>query len=135
MRRLLTLLALAGAISCGGDSPTSRTEVPIGGTYTLRTVNGLPLPYTVAQNASGTIELLSEAFTLTESRTWTQTTVRRTTPSGQAAVTDTVSDAGTFVLSGADNITLISGNGSTDGTIGFGVLTLANDAVIAVYQK
>jgi hypothetical protein len=133
MRRFLALLAFATAVGCGGESPTSRADVPIGGTYTLRTVNGLPLPFTVAQQDSIKVELVSDAFTLTENRTWTQLTVRRTTAS--QAVTDTVSDAGTFVLSGADNITLISGNGSTDGTIGFGVLTLGNDAVIAVYQK
>ena len=134
MRRFFVLLVFATAVGCGGDSSTSPTDTTVSGTYTLRTVNRIPLPFTVAQTDSITVELVSDAFTLTESRTWTESTVRRTTSSGQA-VTDTVSDAGTFVLSGTNNITLISANGSTDGTIGGGVLTLGNDAVVAVYRK
>jgi hypothetical protein len=134
MRRMFVLLAFAAAVSCGGgDSSTSPSDTTVSGTYTLRTVNRLPLPYTVAQNDSVTIQLLSDAFTLTEAKTWTELATRRATVSGQAT-TDSVTDAGTYVLNGT-NITLISANGSTDGTVGGGVLTLANDAVIAVYQK
>jgi len=133
MRRFLTLLVVAGSLSCGGDSSTSPANVPVPGTYTLRTINRLSLPYTILQQDSVKVELMGDSFTLADDRTWSEFGTRRVTFSGQV-VTDTIAFTGTYVLSG-NMITLIAANGSTDGTIGGGTLTLTNDAVVAVYQK
>jgi hypothetical protein len=133
MRRFFVPLLVATALACGGDSSTSLANVPVPGTYTLRTINRLSLPYTILQQDSVKVELMGDSFTLADDRSWSEFGTRRITFSGQV-VTDTISVTGTYVLSGT-RITLIAANGSTDGTIGGGTLTLTNDAVVAVYQK
>ena len=133
MRRFFVPLLVATALACGGDSSTSLANVPVPGTYTLRTINRLSLPYTILQQDSVKVELMGDSFTLADDRTWSEFGTRRITFSGQV-VTDTIAFTGTYVLSGT-RITLIEANGSTDGTIGGGTLTLTNDAVVAVYQK
>jgi hypothetical protein len=132
MRRLVALLVLATALGCGGDSSTAPKDT-VAGTYTLQTVNGIPLPFTVIQLDSVKFEIINDSFTLTADKNWTEAGQSRTTLSGQVT-TDPIADSGTYVLSGT-TITLISANGSIDGTLGGGTLTLTNDAVIAVYKK
>jgi hypothetical protein len=134
MRRFVALLVLATALACGGDSSTSTAvDVPVPGTYTLRTVNRIPLPFTVVKNDSVTFDITSDAFTLNDDRTFTQSGTSRTNFKGDVT-TDVFGRTGTYVLNGT-KITLISVDASTDGTIGGGTLTLTNDAVVAVYQK
>jgi hypothetical protein len=134
MRRFLVLLVVAAAVSCGGDSSTS-ANTTVSGTYTLRSVNGLKLPFIVAENDSVRFEIVNDAFTLADDRSWTETGISRTTLNGQAS-TDSIARSGTYVLGNGTKITLISSNGDfSDGTIGGGTLTVINEAVSAVYQK
>lgn len=133
MRRLAALLVLATVLGCGGDSSTSPKDTAVTGTYNLKTVNRIPLPFIVLQSDSVKFEILNDAFTLKEDKTWSESGLTRTTYAGEVT-TDPITDSGTYVLSGT-NITLISTNGSVDGTVGGGTLTLVNDAVAAVYQK
>ena len=134
MRRFLVLLVVAAAASCGGDSSTS-ANVPVSGTYTLRSVNGIQLPFVVAQNDSSKFEIVADAFTLADDRSWTESGTSRTTVNGEAS-TDPIARSGTYVLGSGTKITLISSNGDfSDGTIGGGTLTVTNEAVMAVYQK
>ena len=133
MRRYFILLVVAAAVSCGGDSATS-ANTPVSGTYTLRSVNGLQLPFLVAQNDSVKFEIVSDAFTLADDRSWTESGTSRTTLNGQVSP-GTIARNGTYVLSGP-KITLISSTGDfSDATIGGGTMTVTNDAVVAVYQK
>src|SRR5690242_13077725 len=123
MRRFLVLLVVAAAASCGGDSSTS-TNVSVSGTYTLRSVNGLQLPFIVAQNDSAKFEILSDAFTLADDRSWTESGTSRTTLNGQAT-TGPIARSGTYVLGSGTKITLIASSGDfSDGTIGGGTLTV-----------
>jgi hypothetical protein len=134
MRRFAALLVLTTALACGGDSSTSSSiDVPVPGTYTLRMVNRKSLPFTVIKNDSVTFDITSDAYTLNEDRSFTEAGTTRTNFKGDVT-TNVLADTGSYVLSGT-KITLISAKGSTDGTIGGGTLTLANDAVLAVYQK
>jgi hypothetical protein len=133
MRRFVALLAFAAVLGCGGDASTRPSDTAISGTYTLQTVNGLKLPFTILQTDSVKFELTSDSFTLKDDKSWTEVGTSRTTISGQVS-TDAIADSGTYVLN-KTTITLISVNGSTDGTIGGGKLTLSNDAVVAVYVK
>ena len=133
MRRFAALLVLATVLGCGGDSSTSPTDNVVAGTYNLKTVNRIPLPFTVLDADSLKFEILGDAFTLKEDKTWIESGVSRTTYAGQVS-TDAIADSGTYVLSGT-KITMISTNGSVDGTVAGGTLTLVNDAVAAVYQK
>jgi hypothetical protein len=132
MRRFVGLLALATALGCGGDSATNASDT-VSGTYTLRTVNGAPLPFAILQIDSLKVEIISDAFTLTDNRTWTRVGANRTTD-GSQVTNGAIADSGTYVLNGT-KITVISSNGSTDGTVAGGKLTLTNDAVVALYQK
>ena len=133
MRRIAALLVLATVLGCGGDSSTSPADTTVSGTYTLRTVNGIPLPFTVLQSDSLKFEIIGDAFTLKDDKTWSEAGMTRTTDAGQVS-TDAIADSGTYVLRGS-TVTLISANGSTDGTLSGGKLTLVNDAVVAIYQK
>src|SRR5689334_6232684 len=105
MRRFAALLVLATVLGCGGDSSTSPTDNVVPGTYNLKTVNRIPLPFTVLQSDSLKFEILNDAFTLKEDKTWVESGLTRTTYAGQVS-TDPIADSGTYVLSGT-KITLI----------------------------
>lgn len=79
MRRLLSALAVLALTACISDNITipGRTvgvggesgSGGLGGTYTLQTIAGAPLPYTFAQNSSGTQEMLEDVITMTNAGT------------------------------------------------------------------
>src|SRR5512146_3171833 len=99
MRRLIPLVALAVAVACGSDSTTQPTVASLAGTWTLQSVNGSPLPFTVTQTGTDKVELLSDVVTASANGTYTEAVQFRTTLNGQST-TDTESDAGTFTLNG-----------------------------------
>src|SRR5215217_5217277 len=99
MRRLTALLLVFAAsvtfAACGGDSSTSPASTSVAGTYTLRTVNGSALPFTLIQLGADKFEITADAVTLTEGGTWTESGTTRLTESGKVT-TSSVSDAGTY---------------------------------------
>lgn len=133
VRGSCALLVVATSLGCGGESSTSPSNEPVTGTYTLRTINQIGLPYVIADQDSIKVELLSDSFTLTDDKKWSEFGTRRISFSGQVVI-DTIADLGTYVLN-APTITLISTNGTIDGSVSGGTLTLKNAAVVAVYQK
>lgn len=133
VRGSYALLLVATSLGCGGESSTSPSNEPVTGTYTLRTINQIGLPYVIADQDSIKVELLSDSFTLTDDKKWSEFGTRRISFSGQVVI-DTIADLGTYVLN-APTITLISTNGTIDGSVSGGTLTLKNAAVVAVYQK
>jgi hypothetical protein len=46
-------LALVALVACGGDSVTMPTPTSVVGSWTLKTYNGSPLPYTGSVNGNG----------------------------------------------------------------------------------
>jgi len=80
MRRFVVLLAIATLAACGGDSSTSPGVVT--GSYSLRTINGSPLPYTLIQIGADKIEITADVIILNEGGTFTETTSERTTENG-----------------------------------------------------
>lgn len=125
LRRFLPLVALAVAVACGSDSTTQPTFATIAGTWSLQTINGTPLPFTVSQTANDKIEVVSDVVTATSTGTYTEVIQYRETLNGQATVTS-VPDAGTFTINGSA-ITLSS---SQSGTI-TGTLSNNNDTFTA----
>jgi hypothetical protein len=116
MRRILAAVAVLTLTACitdsvgivgtkvtGGDSSPASTS-GVGGTYTLRTVAGAPLPYTYAQSGADKSEFLDDVITLTDNGTWSELMHIRTTLSGVATV-DAVTDAGTYVREGTTGLT------------------------------
>lgn len=135
MRRLLSLAVILAAVACGSDDSTTPTQTSVAGTWTLQTINGSPLPFTVATSPAK-IEWLSSVVNVTSNGTWTSSLQVRTTVNGQASTT-TSTDAGTYTLSGNNVAILSSSPGSTAqaGTINGNTLTVSQQGFVFVYTK
>ena len=133
MRRFVVLLALAAATACGGDSSTSPSAT-VSGTYTLRSVNGSPVPYTFLQIGADKGEIVADTVIVNDGGTWSESGTVRTTQNGQVT-SETVADGGTYTLTGTA-ITLVSTQfGPTNGSVGNGTLTITAEGLVAVYKK
>ena len=136
MRRLLTMLALTGFAACGGDSPTE-VKVSTEGSYTLRTVNGAPLPYLIpeATTATSKYEIMDATTTLNIGGTYTYFDHVRFTFNGKAEILSYM-EAGTFTLSGtAINLRSNQGGALMSGTLGANTLTVVAQGTSYVYTK
>ena len=106
VRALLGVVVML-SLGCLDDgivgSPTSA------GTYTLRTVNGSPLPYVLTQTATSKTELLDRAITLYEGFSYAESGHLRTT-AGSQVTTETIARGGTWAVSG-NSISLQSNAG------------------------
>jgi hypothetical protein len=132
--RLFVFAALVTLAACGSDSSTNAGPVSVAGTYTLRTVNGAPLPYTWLQIGADKLEITADAVTLTEGGTWTESWTERSTESGKVT-TSTSTDAGTYTLAGTV-ITLVSQeSGTVVGSLNGGTLSLNQEGLVVVYMK
>jgi lipocalin-like protein len=135
MRRLVCFALVFAALACGGDDTTTPTQASVAGTWTLQTINGSPLPFTLATSPAK-IELLSSVVNVTANGTWTSTTTNRTTFNGQATTT-TSTDAGTYTLSG-NNVAILSntaGSTAQAGAVNGNTLTLSQQGFVFVYTK
>jgi hypothetical protein len=130
----LAIASLFAALACGSDS-TSPDGGSVAGAYTLRTVNGANLPFTILQFGSDRTEIISETVVLTEAGRFTQTGTLRVTTSG-IANTVPYSDAGSYTLNGtAGTFTFDSDGSSGTGTIVDGTITVAYAGNSFVYRK
>jgi len=133
MRRLLPLIALAIA-ACSADSSTGPTGT-IAGTWTLQTVNGFQLPFTIAQTGTDKEELLSDVFVISGDGSFTQMATVRTTTNG-VATTQSATDAGSYTLSG----TAITLHFNSDGSTGTGswsgnTITTTDGGLALVFKR
>jgi hypothetical protein len=136
MRRLIALLVLAvttAATACGGDSSTN-PNAAIGGTYTLKTVNGSPLPYILVQSGTSKFEITDDVVVLTDAGTWTESGHTRTTENG-VVTTDAFVDGGSYSRSGTAITLVSSASGSISGSVANGTLTISDVGLVAVYQR
>lgn len=135
MRRLLSLALALAIVGCGSDSSSEPTNASVAGTWTLQSVNGSQLPFTLSNVGSTKIELVSSVVNVTSAGTWTSTSQTRTTINGQAT-TSTGTQAGTYTLSGSA-VAIRSTDGTTvqAGTVSGNTLTLAQTGLVFVYQK
>jgi hypothetical protein len=149
MRRLLAAAAVLTLTACitdsvgivgttatgGGDLPTG-----IAGTYTLQTVGGAKLPFTMSQSGADKVELIDDTFTLTNANTWSEVWHERRTVSGVATVV-ALNDAGTFVRSSTGEMTFTSpGSSAFTGTLNGTIMTLYAESLTggllpAVFMK
>ena len=84
MRRSLCSLALALAAltACGGDGGTD-PKVALAGAYSLSTVDGQTVPYTLYQDTDLKVEVVRGTFTIAENGAYTENvTLRFTDASG-----------------------------------------------------
>lgn len=140
MRTILcsTLTAIVFAVAaCGGDSGTGPAAVSIAGTYALKTVNSAPLPYTMPDDGTGTVEILADTYTLNEDGKYTGATQFRLTPPGQSSSVFTLDSHGTYSVAGT-TITLTDADDPTDkttATLNGKTLTFSVEGFVLVYQQ
>lgn len=134
MRRLLSLALALTIVGCGGDdSTTEPTNSSIAGTWALQTINGAPLPFTLA-TVPAKIELVSATAVINANGTWTSSSQTRTTINGQATTT-TENDNGTYTISGS-TIALRSSDGTVEsGTISGSTFTQVESGFTFVFKK
>ncbi|HWJ16667.1 MAG TPA: hypothetical protein VNS10_23175 [Gemmatimonadaceae bacterium] len=135
MRRLVSLALVFAALACGDDDTTAPTQASVAGTWSLQTVNGSPLPFTIATTPAK-LEILSYVVNVSANGTWTSSQQVRTTFGG-SVTTNTNTDGGTYTLSG-NNVAITSNTaGSTvqAGVIAGNTLTLSQSGFIFVFTK
>lgn len=130
MQRFLLGLAVVFSVACMGDGMTGSSTIT--GSYTLRTVNGSNLPYTVAGTG---VEIVDETLTLHEGLTYIRSGHTRTTTNGQVT-TQTTNDSGSYGLQGT-SITLNSNAGGqgTPALIDGNKLTIVKSGITSVFKK
>ena len=134
MRKLLLICAATALLGCGGDStgPVASAE----GTWDLQTVNGSPLPYTIAFIASPVyrLEIVSDVFVVHGDGTYDETFTSRETQGSQVTTTDDA-DNGTWVQNNASlTITSSAGTVST-GAISGNTIAANLQGQVVVYRR
>ena len=137
MRRLsahlLVFAALVTLAACGGDGSWNAGPASVTGTYTLRTINGSSLPYTVVQLDDNKFELTVAAITLKDGGIWTGAATIRVTEGG-TVTTMPSAISGTYTLTDTV-ITLVSSESTISGTVDGGTLRLTDGGLVSVYTK
>ncbi|MDB4915535.1 MAG: hypothetical protein JWM95_3179 [Gemmatimonadetes bacterium] len=133
MRKVMLGLGLAFSVGCFDDVLTGSSTV--NGAYTLRTINGSPLPYTTAGSGTNKTETLDDVLTLYQGSTYAESGHVRKTVNGQVTTTNNT-ETGSYTLVGT-SITLRS----SDGTLGriaminANTMTFITDGVTSVFMK
>ena len=131
--RIATAVATIALAVMSCDDGTGISS--INGPWTLRTVNGAPLPYPVAANGTTTAELLDDVITLYVGGTWSQSMRERTTTGGQVS-TSTRTLAGSYSTFGT-SITLTASDGTKAriATVQGDAMTIVEPGLTMVYRK
>lgn len=125
-----TLLAAAFTLACG--EPTSPLDLV--GTYTLQSINSMPLPFTLQQTGATRVEVLDDVLFLTSTRNYSSVGHKRYTSYGMVSLAAPV-DAGTFSRRG-DVIAMQSLLvGRREGTIQARSITLVQQGYTLVYTR
>jgi hypothetical protein len=116
-------------IACGGDSVTS---TDLFGSYTLSTVNGSPLPYSI----SSTEQVLSDKIVITNDKQWTENGSLSIVQAGQTDV-GPFSDFGTVTQTGTEISLYSTDNSQTayGGTFGKSSMTVTSIGFTFVFNK
>lgn len=93
MRRVLMWLVVASSAACFGDDPTGSSTITA--SYSLRTINGSPLPYTIVVSATTKRDVLDDVITLHQGGTFAESARSRTTVNGQVT-TETNTKTGIY---------------------------------------
>jgi hypothetical protein len=138
MRRLIAtalLLALSTLPACGDGTGPGLGLGTQTGTYTLRTVNGNTLPFTIEDGAGVTVVIVSDAFTLQEGGRFSETFTLRVTENG-TTTTESGTNAGAWTLTGtAVTLTIDGGGPAISGTLSGGVLSIVDSGFSLVYRR
>lgn len=101
MRRLRTIALLVTTLAAAGCGNGGSDAEPIYGTYVLRNVNGLELPFTRFSAGSESIVVLDGTVTIDANGSFSRATTERST-SSQGTTTTTRTCGGTYEQGGPD---------------------------------
>jgi hypothetical protein len=99
MRKLLAVLLVVGAAACSVDTPAGPLVGDISGTYTLRSMNGSPLPFVFTSNDT-TVSIDTDVLTVVASGDWSETVGYRQTVGTAAATNETLNLVGSWTRNG-----------------------------------
>ena len=133
MRGLLGVLIVAFCVGCLGEGVTGSSTIT--GDYTLRTINGSPLPYTISGSGADRMEIVREVITLYQGGTYARSRDSRITVNGQVT-SESSAETGSYTLLGT-SVTLVNGaNGQTTlATINANTMTIVKAGMTAVFTK
>ena len=126
------IAAVAFLIAC--DSGVTGVKT-ITGSWSLRTVNGAALPFTVSGSGANKTEITDDVITLFEGFTYQEVIQQRITTNGTAATT-TITETGSFSTFGT-SVTLNS-NSRIDarrGLIEGNTMTIVENGMVQAYKK
>jgi hypothetical protein len=134
--RLLSAALLLVALGCGSDKVTGPpTAASVAGRYSLKTVNGAPLPFLLGQVGTSKTEVMADVLALSANGTFLQTSTIRTTVDGVAS-TSSASEPGKFTMSGSTATFVFDVDGSYGtGTIDDRTLTISGNGFVTIYAK
>ena len=132
MRRTAVLLGLIAAAACADATAPDLT--PYAGNYTLRTINGGPLPYAVLQAPDVKLEITADTIVLTTNGRFADLThYRRARSTGIDFPADTLNGAWTVR---GQTITFTAQAGDIfSGTITGTTFSLVGNATTSVYAR
>lgn len=133
MRKVLIALVVMFSVACLGDGLTGSSTV--NGAYTLRTINGAGLPYTIVSNATSKTEIVDDVITLFQGGTYDESGHSRTTLNGQVS-NESNSETGSYVLLGT-SVTFQSSDRTRSRlmTIAANAMTFVEPGMTSVFSK
>ena len=128
-------MMFAGMVSLACFDDNIVGSPTVSGDYTLRTINGSSLPYTITGSGTSKTEIMSDVITLFQGFTYSESTTSRITANSQVT-TETRIKTGPFSLFGT-SFTLSSNDGSLErrGTISGNTMTIVEPGKISVLSK
>ncbi len=136
MRRLAAVLVLAFAVAPAACSdPGTSPSQSMMGRWSLQTVNGLALPFTLALQGTDSLQVLGDIITATKTGQFADTTIIRSTVSGKVT-TDTIPDVGTYSMFGSTvSLTFLSDSTTTTGRLSGNTLNMGSGGTTLVYTR
>lgn len=136
MRRLFLGVLCIALAACGSDKTTGPSEPSFVGTYSLKTLNGSPLPYIFLQSGQTSLAVTSMQMVIADGGSWSLTTGFQTTANGQTT-TDTGTNSGTWLRTG-DALALystVNDNTPFTGSFSSNRLTLSDGSYTYVFLR
>lgn len=136
MRRYLATFAMlfVSMLAGCGDTSTGPNE-SVAGSYSLRTINGLELPFVIFEEPGYKEEFLDETITIQDNGTFQQQGRFRYTTDGVVSI-ESYTDAGTYSRTGTSVTFRFTSDGSSaTATVDNGSLIVALEGVSLVYRR